>query len=93
MRVDRGFDFVQVASSVMARPSSAISLGGFGADDVRAEDFAVRFAEEELHEAFGLADGEGLAAGLKGNLPTLNLRPFSFAARSVRPMLATCGWQ
>ena len=30
---------------------------------------------------------------MKGNLPILTAMFFSFAARSVRPTLATCGWQ
>lgn len=28
-----------------------------------------------------------------GNVPTLYAMDFSLQARSVRPMLATCGWQ
>ena len=34
-----------------------------------------------------------LPLAMNGNLPILNFFPASFAARSVRPMLATCGWQ
>ena len=68
-------------------------FGGFVADDVRAEDFAVRLADDQFHKALALADRRALPLARKGNLPTLNLRPFSFAARSVRPTLATCGWQ
>ena len=57
----------------MARPSSAIISVASGADDVRAEDLAVRLAEDDLHEAFGLADGAGLAAGHERELADLEL--------------------
>ena len=57
---------------------------------MRSEDFAVRFANNYLNEAFAFANGTCLLA-MNGIFPTLNLRPFSFAARSVSPTLATCG--
>src|SRR5688500_17510647 len=37
-------------------------LGGFWADDMRAEDFAVRLTDEQFHESFVLADRAGFAA-------------------------------
>ena len=41
-------------------------FGGVGAEDVRTEDLAVRFAEEDLDETFALANGKGFAAGQEG---------------------------
>ncbi len=40
-----------------------------GADDVRAEDFAVRLAQDQLHKALGVARSDRLAAGLVGEFP------------------------
>ena len=58
---------------------------------MRSEDFAVRFANNYLNEAFAFANGTSLAAGDERHFPDLNLRPFSFAARSVSPHVVTCG--
>jgi len=49
--------------------------------------------EDGLDEAFGLAERDRLAVADEGNLPTLTAKPLALAAASVRPMLATCGWQ
>jgi hypothetical protein len=53
----------QVASSVIASPEFRDHFRRLGADDVRAEDFAVRFADDELHKAFALANRTRFAEG------------------------------
>src|SRR6185295_6510307 len=50
-------------------------LGRLGADDVRAEDFAVRLADDELHKAFALADCARLAARHERELADLEFLP------------------
>ena len=41
----------------------------------------------------GWLTATALPEAVKGNLPIWYFRPLSLHARSVRPMLATCGWQ
>ena len=41
----------------MASPSSAIISCRVGSNNVRSEDFAVRFANNYLNEAFAFANG------------------------------------
>ena len=62
MRVDRRFDFLVRRFQRDGQAEFADHFRGFGADDVRAENFAVRFAEKDFHKAVNLADGAGLAA-------------------------------
>ena len=69
-------------------------LGHFGADHVRAEQLAGLGVEHRLHQALGLAQRDRLAVADERESADLDRRsPASFAFASVRPTLATCGWQ
>ena len=63
MRVDRRFDFLVGGFERDGEAEFGDHLRRFRADDVRAEDFAVRLADDEFHKAVGLADRAGFAAG------------------------------
>jgi hypothetical protein len=68
-------------------------LRSFRSDDMRAEDLAVRLTDDELHKTLALTNRARFATRHEGELTDLELEPFSFAARSVSPTLATCGLQ
>ena len=59
MGVDGGFDFVPGGFQIHGEADLGDHLGAFAADDVRANDFTVRLAVEDLDEAFGFGCGEG----------------------------------
>lgn len=64
-----------------------------GSDQMRSKQLAVLGIKHELDKALGLANAMCFAVGSEWELATLTSWPASLAFRSVRPMLATCGWQ
>ena len=62
-----------MASSFLARTSSAIISVAMSADEVGAEEFAVLGVEDELDEAFGFVGGDGAAAGHEGEAADADL--------------------
>jgi hypothetical protein len=71
MRVDGRAQFVGRRFERDGQADFRDEFGRVRADDVRAEDFAVRLADDELHEALGIARRDRLAAGLVGELADL----------------------
>ena len=82
------------ASPVLAIDIALDQFGDFGADHVRAQQFAGVGIEHGLDQAFGLAQRDRLAVADEGKVADLDL-----AARSPWPWLrsgrrlATCGQQ
>ena len=74
MRVNRRFDFFVRRFERDGQAEFADHFRGFGADDVRAQNFAVRFAEKDFHKAVNLADGAGLAARRKRKFADLEFQ-------------------
>ena len=63
--VDGGFNFLEGGLEVDGQAELGDHLGGVGADDVGAEDFAVGFTDDELHKTVGLADGGRTSAPIR----------------------------
>ena len=66
MRVDRRLDFLIGGFEGHRQAELRDHLRCLRPDDVRAENFAVRFADDQFHEPVCFADGTSFAAGAKG---------------------------
>ena len=91
VRVNRLHDAHGISLKLSCQPVLRDHLRGFHTNDMRTQNLAVLFAGNQLDEACHLTDRRSLAASLKGELADFS--PCSLQARSVRPTLATCGWQ
>ena len=78
MRVDRGDEFFVGGFHLDGESELGDHFGGVGAKNVRAEDFAVGFAEEDFDKAFAFADGKRFAAGHEGEFSDFELEAFFF---------------
>jgi hypothetical protein len=84
------------APSAASSDGSPLSLAlecGFSAAEYAASAAASAVLHSPTNSPSLSPTAWALPLARNGNLPTLNLRPFSFAARSVSPTLATWGWQ
>ena len=93
MREDRVHQLFFGRFAVHRHDKALDQLGDFGADHVGAQQLAGLLVEDGLDHAIRLAKRDGLAIAGTRNRPTLISRPCSLAFASVRPTLATCGWQ
>ena len=78
MRVDGRDDFLVRRFERNGEAKFGDHLRRICANDVRAEDFAVRFADEEFNKSFAFADRQGLATGEERELANLILEPLFF---------------
>ena len=74
-------------------PASAIRSVASEPMMVGAQELVAVGVEDDLDHALAVADRQGLAAGRKGETPDANIAPAPAPPFSVRPTLATCGWQ
>ncbi len=79
VRVDRAADLVDRGLEVDGETQLGDHLGGVAADDVRTEDLPVRFTTMSFTKPSESPVASALPLAMNGNLPTLNLRPFSLA--------------
>lgn len=68
-------------------------LGDVRSDQVTADELEVLGVGDQLDEADGFAEAVGLAVRAERELGDLDLATLALACSSVRPKLATCGWQ
>ena len=61
MGVNRVFQFFAGGFESQSEAHFGDEFGGFGTDDMGAEQFSVFFAEEEFHKTLGFAGGLGLS--------------------------------
>ena len=74
MRVNRRFDFFVSRFQRHRQTKLGNHLGRFRPDDMRAENFAVRFADDQLNKTIGLADGARFATRAERKLSDLEFQ-------------------
>ena len=76
--VDGGFDVFPSGFESDGESEFGDHFGGIGADDMGAENFAVRFTDEDFDEAFAFADGAGFSASHEGEFSDFKFPSFFF---------------
>src|ERR1700757_2102718 len=85
VRVNRCFDLLIGCLERDSEAKLSNQLGSFRTDNMRAEDFAVWFGDNEFDETFGFFDRECFAVGRKRKLSNFKFQSLFFGGLLCKP--------